>query len=1215
MPSSSEWEDHKSQILALIAENQLTLVIETMKQHGFTASYLCLLAVYHATSQSTTSLTHSKAQYEQQLVKWNARKNLKKGGWRAVITVYDRLVHRHGERNVRLLISGTPVEKKRIAKNRCRYCREESRTMDLVTDSDGHLPRGVSFQVLRANGEWMSLPPDELQTERSSTAGIPMVSNRSILPASLREAADPEEVIDVTIPDAVPSPSFSAFMIWENLEDPVISATAASDPIPTLSFVEQRPGSLSPFNFSPVQLNFSPIVWPDSISANSGQKTPEQILLDLGFFRFEKRLLEGTGATNLHTWLAGHVHFLQSPTIQFLSCVKVSQRSPFELLGTQLAGHHYVHSLMQPFMSMLPGKDLSTAQNVMDFDAHIHRLLLFSFANRFSGLEMVDLTRVLGFLSQYKNIGSLLMQLKGIPGPYSKAIAVGLFKLCVESGEAQAVQQLLEIKKINVNTIFLTHNGQRFTPLERASQLQDADMVYVLLANGADVNKSYEPQEGPLTRLIYGVERGTTINTVAQRAVFQLLDAGARVEWRVLEYVLYSLHAKGVAFRLTLTFLDQNTEASLPRNLLLRAAKELDEEQMSKVLKSVVSRHGLIKGRDPGQSREQIHQVLVECAAKGHLRLVEMLLPHHAYPVTDVLCGAIRGHHKDLAETIVSEYGPSLDSESHNIDLPTHPLITAIAAEDDDLIRLCEGNGSLSRLQDRHFTSAMNAAASTGNFRYVRRLLEIRRHPDPLQLTRPLLYAIQGGYKDIAFMLLEAGADVNLNTNFKNSPPDPFMAAILRGDRSLVHAIMDANFAGCPGDWYESFCPCYEVDGEETTILSALIRLGDQSLITKALHVIPNHLRLQESDVEGIMKERQQGMFQFLLEQKPFRHTAATARLKFAAASNDWTTVREMLGLGANPGNLGVLIAAADTSQEMFQFLFEKVSWSLVPCLDDSDSSGEYGWNTCGACLLEHVIKKGVSALPLLAFIIKTGRLDLNDLPARPYLTPLGAAIAACSDGRSHGLTPTRMLLEAGCNPNAIIIARGYVSRDDSSTDGNLTPILLAIQLKRTDLVALLLEKHADVNKEAILGIQRTPLQMAAELGCLEIVKLLLSNGADVNAQPAFRAGGTALQLAAISGNCNIACVLLEHGADLHQPPRILGRWPLEGAAEHGRLEMIDYLWRVSDGKGFSDEICDRAIELAGYNGHEACQDLIRDLKISKSPSTCGFMSGALAMA
>ncbi|KAK8026146.1 hypothetical protein PG990_003969 [Apiospora arundinis] len=1145
MPSPSEWEDRKSQILALIADNDLNTVLGKMKDQGFTAS---------------------KAQYEQQFVKWNARKNLKKGEWRSAIAVYDSLVTRHGERNVRLLISDVPVPKTRILQNRRRYCQGGPQTMDLATESDmaGHLPRGVSFRVLRAHEEWISPPPDELRIERSFTAGNPIVSSRSIFSASLRGAGALEDIPDAAIPDPLPSPAFPVFTAWEDRENPAMPSTAAFDPIASLFLVDQRPLSSSPFHFSPGQFDFSSAMWSESVPVDNSQKTPAQILFDLGFCKFEKRVLEGTGTTSLHTWLAGHAHFLQSPTIQFLSCVTVPQQSSFNLLNTQLAEHHYLHSLLQPFMSLLPGEDLSSAQNVANFDAHIHRLLLFSFANGFPGLEMVDLTRVLGFLSQYRNIGSLLMQLKGIPGPYSKAIAVGVFKLCVQSGEAQVAQQLLDAKRLNVNAIIFTQNGIRLTPLERASQLQNADMVRVLLANGADANKSLEPFSRPISYLLHGIKTGTTINPVARRIVSQLLNAGARVEASDLEYVLESLHANEVAFKLALSLLDRSPDAWLSDGLLSAAARELDEKQMSQILNTVLPKYEIRKGRDYGYSRlrSQIHRALIDCAEKGHSQLVEMLLPHHGYPVAEVLSGAIRGRHKDLAEWIASEYGPSLNAGSHTVNGYHHPLIEAIWTKDADLIRLCEETDSLSRLRDCHFKEAMDAAASTGNLKYVCRLLKQFRHPEPCKLYDPLLHAIQAGQKHISVMLLEAGADVNSTSDDIAQPPDPFMAAIIRGDHSLVHAIMDANFAGCPG------CPCYEVDGKDTTILSALIRLGDQSLITKALHIIPSHLRLQESDVEDIVAKRQHGMFRFLLDQKAFRHTAATARLKVAAASNDWTVVREMLGLGANPGNIGVLISAADTSQEMFQFLFEKVTWSLTPFLDDSQSSGEYGWGTIEVRLLQHVIEKGVSGLPILAFIIKSGKFDLNCQPTWPFLTPLGAAIEACSVGRGHGLEVVKILLEAGCDPNATTKGRGLVYARAASTDSNLTPLLLAIQLKRTDLVTLLLEKHAQVNKEATLGIERTPLQKAAELGCLEIVKQLLSRGADVNAAPAYRRGGTALQLAAISGNCNIACVLFEHGADLHQPPSILGRWPLEGAAEHGRLEMIEYLWRVSNGKG-----------------------------------------------
>ncbi len=135
--------------------------------------------------------------------------------------------------------------------------------------------------------------------------------------------------------------------------------------------------------------------------------------------------------------------------------------------------------------------------------------------------------------------------------------------------------------------------------------------------------------------------------------------------------------------------------------------------------------------------------------------------------------------------------------------------------------------------------------------------------------------------------------------------------------------------------------------------------------------------------------------------------------------------------------------------------------------------------------------------------------------------------------------------------------------------------------------------------------VRRTPLEMAAENGVLEMVKLLIQHGADVNAEPSIAMGGTALQLATISGSCNLAAELLQRGALLYMPPLIIGgRWPIEGAAEHGRLDMIQFLWTANeeplffhDGEnGFQPRNFKKAMRLAGGNGHFACRDFIAEL-------------------
>lgn len=161
--------------------------------------------------------------------------------------------------------------------------------------------------------------------------------------------------------------------------------------------------------------------------------------------------------------------------------------------------------------------------------------------------------------------------------------------------------------------------------------------------------------------------------------------------------------------------------------------------------------------------------------------------------------------------------------------------------------------------------------------------------------------------------------------------------------------------------------------------------------------------------------------------------------------------------------------------------------------------------------------------------------------------------------------------------------------------------LLEAVVTSHVGLVELLIEKGANVNQRTVGNIDRTPIQKAAELGYLDILKLLLDRGADVNAPAApVRGGGTALQLAAIGGNCAVACELLERGADWSMPPcEDGGRWPLEGAAEHGRVSMIELLWEYCNGS-FPDSVVDRAMELAEENGHAGCKEVLERLRASK---------------
>ena len=265
--------------------------------------------------------------------------------------------------------------------------------------------------------------------------------------------------------------------------------------------------------------------------------------------------------------------------------------------------------------------------------------------------------------------------------------------------------------------------------------------------------------------------------------------------------------------------------------------------------------------------------------------------------------------------------------------------------------------------------------------------------------------------------------------------------------------------------------------------------------------------------------------------------------------------------------------------------------------------------------VLCEAIWNDASALNSVQLLINSGAVDITDVGRQlnmwiDHMTPLGAAIMAAHRNTRIGLDVIKALLHANCDPNSIVTW---------GRTRNQTALLLAIELEMVDLVQLLIDHGAHVNEAATLRVKRTPLQQAVEVENLEIVRLLLDRGADINAEPAFSRGGTALQFASISGNCTLVADLIEKGACLYTPPKACGRWPLVGAAEHGRLDMIHLLWKANDSilcfdtveTGFEEKYCQMAMEFAVENNHYACMELISELSgfvyRDKKPQGPGF--------
>lgn len=147
------------------------------------------------------------------------------------------------------------------------------------------------------------------------------------------------------------------------------------------------------------------------------------------------------------------------------------------------------------------------------------------------------------------------------------------------------------------------------------------------------------------------------------------------------------------------------------------------------------------------------------------------------------------------------------------------------------------------------------------------------------------------------------------------------------------------------------------------------------------------------------------------------------------------------------------------------------------------------------------------------------------------------------TSGVSEMLSKDRNLNElAGCKPGDYF---------------KTTPLICAIEQKKTEIVKILLDRGADLEKREEFG--STPL-MAASSRSIEIVQVLLDRGADINGRGiGFRDGWTPLMEAAAVGNVDTMKLLLDRGADI-EAQTAEGSTALTIAAYNGRQAAATWL-------------------------------------------------------
>ncbi|PSN65745.1 ankyrin [Corynespora cassiicola Philippines] len=184
------------------------------------------------------------------------------------------------------------------------------------------------------------------------------------------------------------------------------------------------------------------------------------------------------------------------------------------------------------------------------------------------------------------------------------------------------------------------------------------------------------------------------------------------------------------------------------------------------------------------------------------------------------------------------------------------------------------------------------------------------------------------------------------------------------------------------------------------------------------------------------------------------------------------------------------------------------------------------------------------------------------------------------------------------------VVSLGFAIEEFAEFSG-FSALQFALNYGKFDAVKFILEHDTNVNQYSVRGKDggwySTPLQYASEWNEAALVREFIRKGADVNAEPAEQKA-TALQFAAINGNFEIANELIKAGAYINaSPAKYCGRSALEGAAEHGRLDMVRYLLEAgADVKGKSNQNYKRAVFRAWYQGHCTVAKVIQDFKIER---------------
>ncbi|KAI1461572.1 hypothetical protein F4805DRAFT_412562 [Annulohypoxylon moriforme] len=1160
MPKSSttrripprEWENRKPRILKLYIddERKLTEVIEEMTKEGFTAT---------------------RSQYERQFKAWGVRKNMTRSEWTRVIQEQQ-----HGIRNARVTLSGRAISDSRQETARRRYTPRKSQALEALVlhnnDAANPIATGAEYVPIEE-----SLPQNAINTAFHSQANSPPMDMTA-------DVFDFEMAEDITLLDVTGATiDLPYHQNYGELELPIDNTNLINSANLSLSRPEENflsPVELSTISFSSNQFTdlgelSAHVEWPlfpitppttsqqRSLSAIDGHS---QIRLRA---QWTKPLPSSQIVATITKGNKNWADFsLNNPASS-------SQNIVWRFLA-DINGPKHTTTTIPPTIRNLFSTQALIGEGQSQFsivscdilpEVRLNTRLIALTINGFPGLEDIPAGGILKFLNRHTAIQlSMAEFMRSNKGPVARSLAENIFLAALQADDVDVIKFLLDHTNfVNANDTVCYYRGERLTPLGVASISQSLGIIKLFVSRKVDVNKAY-----PDTRNCSGLDKLVVCNTSSRETfnddllstVDAFLEAGAVVSEFTVKHTL-----------------NRFTDPRLTMRLIRSSA--------SRTPKLFLSEHGLlseiVKYLSGDDKTNAIQFITKKCQESGYdvgptLLIVERReapMNAHRHPVPP-------------------ESTPEEDEEM----TLNESLIAAFESEDPSCLHTLDEIGVLNRLQDENkLGEAFTEALKAGCHEYITKILEI--DPD-LEFANDLQYksspdghrhylcgtlsaALSHGFDDIAWDLIA----FMVATDWMDMIRDLLKTVLEAEKRDFVKAVMescgvlDLDLRSAYGSSYDSEYSTDKLPTSFTGMIQAAINWGDESILNNFWKDCAHEPLLSRRVLEISLEKEHLDLFWGFL------------------GSFDLSTTVIMI-------DEWILEKAVQEHPSIIKPLLERYR-NAYPV----GHSG-YGWKA-----IQKAIKLYPESSEALDMFFDFGLMTPDIPQGKRGKTFLATAInyrhhrnKSTSSEDTCDMSLVKRLFDLGSDVN-IAIGRdeyeyefGYGNRY-----GKSTAFLDAIKHGDKALTEFLIQNRADTSKPACFGIRRTPLQCAAEQNNIDIVQLLLDNGADVNGAPATFFGATALQFAAMRGNCEMVKLLMEYGAQLNTPPvrGFKGRWPLEGAAENGRLDMIQLLWNLNGGP-FDDRQCKKAMRLAEKNGYLGCRDWIKEL-MAKGSSITGLSS------